>query len=215
MVRYVVLAGLLVSLTGCVAPQAERMRALNDDGYQQFSQGNYRDAREAFEMALVLKPDDPALLFNLGQCYERLGDAGRAEAYYRECLQRDPGHADARQSLVMLQYRAGKAEEANRTIDGWIRANKNHTDALVLDGWRLMQEKAYPQAHSRLQQALLNDPRHPRALIQLGLYHEAMNQPDRALACYHRALDADPSQFEIRQRALALKAKGVKEPQPQ
>lgn len=194
---------------------SERMRLLNEDGLQQFAQGHYRDARESFEAALVLQPEDPALLFNLGQCHDRLGQPEKAEAYYRQCLQRDPDHVDARHALVTLLFRTGRPEEANRNIEAWLADGKNRTDALVLDGWRLMQEKAYPQAHHRLQQALYLDPHHSRALIQLGIYHETLNQPDRALVCYERALERDPTQFEVRQRAETLRGRGVKKPLPE
>jgi len=51
---------------------------------------------------------------------------------------------------------------------------------LALEGWRLRQEKNYPVAQDRLQQALALDAQHRRALIELGILYETNGRPDRA-----------------------------------
>ena len=47
------------------------------EGVHLFKQGNYQSARENFVAALELNPKDAALLYNVGQCYDRLGETGR------------------------------------------------------------------------------------------------------------------------------------------
>ena len=64
--------------------------------------GEYMQARETFKAALALEPEDPSLRFNLGQCYDRLGDQDRAEKAYRECLQRAADHVESRHALCVL-----------------------------------------------------------------------------------------------------------------
>lgn len=50
-----------------------------------FAQRRFAEAAAAFHSAQALRPH-PALFFNLGQCHEHLGDAGRAADYYRAYL---------------------------------------------------------------------------------------------------------------------------------
>src|SRR5437588_13124875 len=80
----------------CAPTSSERLREYNEDGVRLFQRGNYADARDSFRAALALEPDDADLLFNLGQCYDRLGQVDKAKQSYDGCIQRAPGHADAR-----------------------------------------------------------------------------------------------------------------------
>lgn len=207
--------GLLTAMPlGCVAVQEERVKDFNDDGLQLFARGDYKNARESFEMALTLSPQDPALLYNAGQCLDRLGDWRRAEQYYITCLQINANNGDARHGLASLLYRTGRAPEAQRMIDEWMKAEPDRADALVLDGWRLRQEKALPSAQTRLQQALALEPNNNRALIELGIVYERLNMPDRALVLYERALARNAQQPDIAQRVEQLRGRGVQRPLP-
>lgn len=205
---------LVLALGGCANMVQQRVEAFNEDGVQLFAKGDYRSAQESFEAALNLTPNDPSLLYNLGQCHDRLGDWRTAEHYYLSCLRVAPNHADARFAQIALLYRTGRQPEANRLIEDWARSEKNKADALVLDAWRLRQDRALPEAQSRLQQALALDPHNSRALIELGIIYEMTNMPERAYALYERALQANPKQPEVAERLRKMKAKGIQRPLP-
>src|SRR5438067_5478063 len=72
-------------LEGCESASQERLRDYNQDGIYLFQRGDYAAARESFQAALTLKPEDPGLLYNIGECYDRLGDTAKAERSYRQC----------------------------------------------------------------------------------------------------------------------------------
>src|SRR5262249_1504362 len=131
----VLLAGLL-SLAGCETTGEQRAREFNEDGVLLFRQGDYRSARENFELALATRPEDPALLYNLGQTCDRLGDWPKAEQYYQQCLKSSPNHADCRHALAVMLYRTGRKEEAGRMIQDWLADQPNLADAYALAGWR-------------------------------------------------------------------------------
>ena len=80
--------------------------------------------RDSFEAALSFTPQDPGLLYNLGQCYDRMGDWRKAEQYYLDVLANRPNHGDARQAEVALLYRTGRTDEANRAIQEWLHSNQ-------------------------------------------------------------------------------------------
>lgn len=209
-------AGLLLGgLWGCAPRIDDRSRLYTEDGVQLFTRGNYPSALESFDLALTLSPQDPVLLYNVGECHDRLGNAAKAEQYYRYCLERTPDHADARLALVALQYRTGKAAEADRQIEEWLTAHPQSADAYVLDAWRLRQQKNLPAAQGRLQQALDLEPHNPRARAEMALIFEAMGMPERAYVLYERILQREPNRQDIAEHLRALQSRGVQRPRPE
>src|SRR5579885_983956 len=73
------IAGLLAALAGCADTAQERARDYNEVGVRFNQGGNYRAAADSFQAALALTPEDAALLYNLGQCYDRLAAPAGAE----------------------------------------------------------------------------------------------------------------------------------------
>jgi tetratricopeptide (TPR) repeat protein len=205
---------LLLATAGCTTVDHDRWRMLNDDGVSLFAKGAYDDALENFDYALTLHADDPVIYYNMAQCHERLGHARQAEQYYAACLQRDPKHGDARLAIITMKYRSGSVVEANQMIRDWLTQDPKSADPLVADAWRLRQERNYPLAQGRLQEALSREIDNRRALTELAILDEVQNMPDRALVHYDRILVKEPNQVEIRERLELLKTKGVKRPTP-
>ncbi len=207
---------------GCQVPEQnpglhlneDRVRHFNEDGIFLFQKGDYFHAKESFALALEEKPNDPSLLFNLGQCYDRMGINDQAEKCYRLCLDQEANHAETRQSLAKLLYRQGRNQEADETNQGWLVSQPDLADAYVQDAWRLQQEGDLPKAQARLQQALAKDPHNVRALMQLGILNEIQERPDRARALYEKALLVDPQRTDLKQRVHWLMSRGVELPLP-
>jgi tetratricopeptide (TPR) repeat protein len=213
--HFLVVACMLAGGVGCLAPSGqERLTRYNDDGVRLFNQGDYPHALDSFDAALTLQPNDPALLYNIGQCYDRMGQPDRAERYYQACLQRSPAHRDARHALVAGMYRHGRREPADQLIQDWLRSEPQSSDAYALEGWRLHRAGDLPGAQGRLQQALSLDGKNTRALVELGLVFEDLGLPDRALAMYERVLEREPYHAEVAARLAALRAQGVRWPTP-
>src|SRR5579871_902936 len=96
------LLALLLSVAGCVTTDDERVRDYSSDGLQLFRCGNYRAARESYQAALALRPEDIGLMYNVAQCYDRQGADAQAEKLYNDCLQRAPNHGACRHALAEL-----------------------------------------------------------------------------------------------------------------
>src|ERR687884_14472 len=56
--------------------------SLTDEGLAAYRARDFRHATEKFLQAYAMQPD-PNLLFNLGRCYEALGDNEAAQEKYR------------------------------------------------------------------------------------------------------------------------------------
>lgn len=204
----------LVCLFGCPAAIDHRVREFNEDGVALFAKGDYRNARDSFDCALTLTPQDASLLYNIGQCHDRLGDAVRAEQYYTQCLQIAPRHTEARQAYAALLHRLGRSAEANRMIEDWLAQEPRFADAHALEGWKLRQQRAYPEAQEQLQRALALDPGNRFAQTELAILYEQTNMPERALVLYERVLSRYPGQADLEKRVKDLRERGVKSPRP-
>jgi tetratricopeptide (TPR) repeat protein len=202
-------------LGGCATENDQRLRDYTNDGLNLFQHARYSDARESFQAALTLKPDDPDLLYNIGQCYERQGAYPQAEKAYNDCLAKAPDHVPCRFALAEVQVRTGRLGDATRMTQTWLASRPKQGDAYALDGYLWHQAGNLPNAQARLQQALELDPQNTRALIELGLVYEAMSRPDRAVVLYERVLDREPNQPEVTRRLNALLAKGAGRPKPE
>jgi tetratricopeptide (TPR) repeat protein len=214
--RVLIVAAIVLWAGGCAATMNEdRARDYSQDGLYLFQRGKYRDARESFEAALALKPDDSALLYNVGECHDRLGNTAKAEQCYRQCLQQAPNLAECRHALVVLLVRTGRRPDAVQLVQGWLASAPKLAAAYVEDGWLHHQAGDLPKAQGRLQQALEIEPHNVRALTEMGLVYEAMKRPDRALTLYERALDSDPTQVELTDRVNFLLTKGAGHPRPE
>ncbi len=69
------------------------------EGVTAYGQGDYTTAVERFERALAERPDDPNLLYNLGNAYYEAGDRGRAVWAWVRTLRLRPRDSDARFNL--------------------------------------------------------------------------------------------------------------------
>src|SRR5205823_9607275 len=114
--------------------------------------------------AQKLAPNDPSLLYNIGECYDRLGNASLAERSYKECVDRLPDKADYRHSLARLLVETGRRAEAEQMVQAWLAREPQRAAAYAEDGWLSLQAGDLPRAQARLQQALELDPHEPRAL---------------------------------------------------
>jgi Flp pilus assembly protein TadD len=206
------LAWLALGLAGCASATEERARDYTRDAFRQYQAGRYADARDSFQAALALRPEDVGLLFNVGTCYDFLGNGAKAEYYYLECLRREPNHGLCRHALAVLWVKQGRSPEAVRMIQDWLAAQPQISEAYTEDGWLRHQFGDLPGAQGRLQQALALDPQNTRALVDLALVYEEKKRPDLALALYDRSLQFDRNQPDVARRAGELRAQGVGAP---
>jgi tetratricopeptide (TPR) repeat protein len=86
--------------------------ALNDAGWKMIQQGEPARAASLFGEALVLRPDDPVLLFGAGVAAHLDGRSSDAQARLRRVLEVDPRFTPASLLLGEIVYREGDVERA-------------------------------------------------------------------------------------------------------
>lgn len=75
-----------------------------DEAEQQYNARQYTKAVELLSRNSLLTPDK---LYNLGNCYYRLGQPGQAALHYAKALQVDPSLAEAKANLAFIQRKEG------------------------------------------------------------------------------------------------------------
>jgi Tfp pilus assembly protein PilF len=208
------LFGLVCVLVGCAQTAQDRVREYNEDGVMLFKKGDYAHARETFQAALALKPTDSNLLFNIGQCYDRLQQPDQAEKAYLECIRSEPNHAECRHELAALLWKQDRKAESAKMVESWLAKEPKLASAFALHGWLFVQQGDLGKAKSRLFDALALDGSDWRALVALAQVFEAENRLDRALVLYQRALEINPDQAEVAHRVASLKSQGIGPPRP-
>lgn len=116
-----------------LAPGDWRPWSLLGAAYQQVRRAD--DARAAWNQALILSPDNPAVLANVAMTYATAGDLPSAETLLRHAAAQPGATLQVRQNLAMvlgLQGKLGEAEailrrdlppeQADRNLD-WLRAH--------------------------------------------------------------------------------------------
>jgi tetratricopeptide (TPR) repeat protein len=209
-------AVLALLVSACAPMLSERIQQFNDLGVQNYQNGQFDRAREDFQAALALSPNNFSLLYNIAQCYDHLGQLQPAERYYRLCLQQKPNDADCRHALDLLLVQNGRYDEARQSVQDWLTSEPKLSAAYAEDGW-LYQRMGDPiSAIKRYQQAVYYDPHNTLALIEMGrIYEEELNLPSRALKLYLTALEYDPRQAELVKRVDQLRSRGVGPPHPE
>jgi Flp pilus assembly protein TadD len=97
-----------------VAPRDWRAPSLRGVAYDQL--GRPDDARQAWQAALRLSPDNPAVLSNLAMSLAAAGEAGKAETLLRKAVQSPEATIITRQDLALVLGLQGKTAEAEKLI---------------------------------------------------------------------------------------------------
>lgn len=216
MVTRSLLVGVLL-LAGCMHMELERdqLTEINDDAISLYKKGSFNEARQMFLAALAKKPNDPNLLFNIGQCYDHLHQPQQAEKTYQDCLAVDPNHPECRHALAVLMWDQHRQTDCQKMIEAWLVKKPDLAAANVELGWYYRQIGDTERAMGWYQQAIRHDNNNSRALVELGQLYEELNYNERALSLYERALENNPNQNDVQIRLASLKNKGVGRPKPE
>lgn len=155
--------------------------------------GELDEARETFELAVVLDPAGVLQHYNLGAVLERLGDEGQAESCYRRALELDenlPSMVEANAALGALLRRQGRLDEAEEVYDRYLQEDPLDIEMLVEHGICLSDLERLEEAIERFEAALSLEPEHAGALYneaitlyRLGHYAQARETMERAHSC--------------------------------
>jgi tetratricopeptide (TPR) repeat protein len=152
--------------------------------------GLYDQAAEAYRMAIRLKPEAAEYHLALGLAHERLGEYHDALDSLARAARLAPDSNEARAEHARVTAELSDLERGLEDVGGYDRLlNVGH--AYRLKGWYAKAAAVYAVAAGRR-------PRDAAPRYYLGLAYYSMNQYQRALGSYKRALALDPKMAEAR-----------------
>jgi predicted CXXCH cytochrome family protein len=146
-----------------------------------------------YEAAMTASLDFAHAGHNLGNLYARLGDAPRAERYYRLALRVDDLFVPAKVNLAILLNGQGRNDEAERLLRDVVEAYPDQHDAAYLLALLLAETGRVPDAVPFLERAAAGDPTRSRVQYNLGLALQTTGRLREAEAALRRALELEPS----------------------
>lgn len=120
-VAVVAVVAALAARPATAQPELAQARERFEQGEAYFKAGTYDKAIEEYRAAYALVPR-PGLLFNIGLCYEHLGDAAQAIDHYDRYAAADPGGGKVSEARARREALARKLEAERAAADRTKRA---------------------------------------------------------------------------------------------
>lgn len=121
-------------------------RALANAVASLLERGDLASADRALALALADKRPPVATLVNAGQLRRAQGRPVEAEAFFREAVRRDPGHAKARFNLAITLIALDRLDEAAVALTLLLERDRRDGAALSALGWLRGKQKRFPEA---------------------------------------------------------------------
>ena len=161
------------------------------------AQQHYGEAETAYQKALAVAPGSPAILNNLGNHYLAQGKTEQARAAFLKVVAADPRHPNANLQLAQLSVAARQGAAALKYLDRLPPDILASPPAAILRAQALKltgQDKAAENLLRQVQSQAGNDP---NVAFSVGLTFAGWQRYDEAENAFSRALDADPTNFEV------------------
>jgi tetratricopeptide (TPR) repeat protein len=150
--------------------------------------GRPEEALQAFDKAILLKPDDPWNWKNLADLLFELKLVNEAQHAYRQVLELDPRDWDAACRIGYLHYLSGRLEDALSYFGRCDALRANHAPTLTMRAVFLLGLKRFEEAVSEGLRAHALDPSDAETCNTIGAALNELSRHAEALSWFDRAL---------------------------
>ena len=176
---------------------AVEVRLNMDQGLQLFNQGEYEQALAAFNTALELDDQQPALWANVGNAYSKLSQNDQAVEAYQKAIELAPEDPTLYQNMGGLYASMGDTEKARELYQKAVSlsAYGDPRDAAVNYynmGVTFINSGKAEEAIEALNNALEADPEYAEAHYQLGISMLGTGQMEESASHLRKYLELAP-----------------------
>ena len=174
----------------------------SDDPYETglslSAKGQHLQAIEQFERALATRPDDPRVLFALGNTARALGLSQAAEEFFERVLKLEPQRLEALVNLANLLRARGQASSAVALLEPALAHGEQAAELWLTLGsaWREMGDTT--EAEECFREALSRRGDYAPALGNLADILADRGEVEEGLSLYERAVKRDPQNPQLR-----------------
>jgi len=197
----------LMPASGYVRFLPDSSLVLTDLGYAHHKSGDYASAVPAFRRALARRPGMERADFGLAISLGALGEREAAVEIYRNLIEIDSTHLDARYNLALELESLGALDEAEMEYRKIIRFDPERKETYTNLGSVLAQSGRLAEALENYQKALDLAPEDPRLHFNVGLLFARGGQFEPASYALEEALRLDPEYrdaMELQRELLKL-----------
>ncbi len=175
------------------------------------------DARAAYEKAVALRPDDPALKARVDRIQVDIpllvsrafiasssGSFQAAVDAFNEVLRLEPDNLNIRVGKSAALRRLGRVEEARELLDEVLERNPVHSAALLTKAQLLSETGDLSGAVAALEALLAVHPADADALLERGDVLARMGRTEEAQASYEAAVKLNPDDRDAAEKLNAL-----------
>jgi tetratricopeptide (TPR) repeat protein len=156
-------------------------------------------------------PSGSALLVAEAQSYFSAGDYDKAEADYRQILQRDPNNAPALANLAAIELQENKLADAETHITAALAQNPDDSYTLSNFGFLKFRQQKFDEAFDALSRAAKLDPENPQIQNYLGVTLSHKGLRAQAETALRKAIQLAPN-YGAAHNNLAVVYLGEKPP---
>ncbi len=187
----------LAGYEAVLAAEPGHPRALQQRALVLHRLGRHGEALASLEAVLARDPGNATALANRASLLEVMEDPAGVEAALQAALAERPKDGGLLHRLAALQARQHRHLEAIDTLRLLLRQQPDHSQALLDLGGLLMEAEQFALARAAFQRVLRHEPEHTAALFGLGQCHEALGDPEQALASYRLGLAHAPHDLNL------------------
>ena len=188
-----------------ITPSYGRLWSLKGAALDQ--QERYAEARQHYDRALRITPNDPNVMANIGLSHALSGDVATAEGWLRRAAAMPTASDSVRQNLMLVLQLQGKTGEADKLA---AQSRPAPTFAQMRPAYNPAPQQApaqmkVPQSASPQYSAATRQNGMPRARLQTGpaegQTYASASEAARAMAMKRQQMAQQPAQSPIRQGA--------------
>jgi Tfp pilus assembly protein PilF len=183
----------LLILPGC-ASKGQRAKRINNQGVDLYQKNNYGSARERFEKAVALDPNNADAHYNLGLIYFGDRQLEKAVVQYKKAIAIDPKHANARLNLGIALAQAGSFDQAVTEYQEAIKVKPDFAEAY--NNLAVAQENRgkLEEAKKDYRKAVQIKPDYFEATYNLALIHQKEKDYREAVKIFTVAATIKPKE---------------------
>ncbi len=175
---------------------ATRLAGLPAELFEPYQREALQQTLEEYERAMEYSLDFSFAGHNLGNLYSRLGDARKAETYYRTAVEIDDLFMPAKVNLAVLLNSQGRNDEAETLLRQVLEAYPDQHDVAYSLGLLLAELNRFAEAAEYLQQAADGLPERSRVRYNLGLVYQQLGRAAEAERALTAALELEPDNID-------------------
>ncbi len=158
--------------------------------------GELEQAIPLMESLMLVNPEDPDILYNLGMAYSDTGQLEDAIELLSQAVETDPENANAFVALGVARQRNGEMEQATEALRSAVSLDPANNYAHRNLGGILAGLGSFREAEPHLREAVRLSPEDQQAVYGLAATLHRLGDADQVAEAddlYQRAIEIDPS----------------------